>query len=105
MSNNSYYVFFSNLASELRIKIISELKKGKKSVSEISNNLNIEQSKVSHALQSLRHCNIVNVEVQGKNRIYSLNKDTIIPILDLIDKHAKTFCNGRCCCNKNGENK
>ena len=97
MSDNSYYVFFSNLASELRIKIISELKKGKKNVSEISDSLNIEQSKVSHALRNLRHCNIVNVEVQGKNRIYSLNKDTIIPILNLIDKHATTFCKGKCC--------
>jgi len=65
-------------------------------VSELGNRLKVEQSKLSHALKNLRDCNIVNVKIKGKERIYSLNKKTILPILKLIDKHAKINCNGKC---------
>jgi hypothetical protein len=37
-------------------------------------------------------CKIVNVKKKGKERVYSLNKDTIIPILSIVDKHAKKMC-------------
>jgi len=96
MKNNTYHVFFRNLANPLRIKIISALREKENSVSELSRELKIEQSKLSHALTSLKCCNIVKVKQKGKQRIYFLNKDTIIPMLKLIDKHAKTFCGGNC---------
>ena len=96
MKNNTYHVFFTNLANPLRIKIISSLKEKEKNVTELSRELKIEQSKLSHALRLLRHCNIVEVKQKGKQRIYSLNKKTIIPILKLIDDHSKTFCGGNC---------
>ena len=96
MSDNTYHIFFTNLANPLRIKIISFLKKRESSVGELSNELKIEQSKLSHALKLLRHCNIVEVKQSGKKRIYSLNKKTILPILKIIDTHSKTFCGGNC---------
>jgi DNA-binding transcriptional ArsR family regulator len=96
MKTSAYYVFFSNLASPLRIGIVEALKKKPLSVSELSEELDVEQSKLSHALGNLRCCNIVNVKQKGKQRIYALNKKTIVPILGLIDKHAKTFCKGGC---------
>ena len=96
MSKNTYHIFFSNLANPLRIEIITCLEKKGKSVTEISKELNMEQSKVSHALASLKSCSVVEVKQKGKQRIYSLNKKTIVPILKLIDKHAKTFCGGQC---------
>lgn len=96
MSKNTYHLFFTNLANELKISIIISLRKKSKNVTELSKDLEIEQSKISHALASLRCCNIVNVEQKGKQRVYSLNKKTIIPMLDLIDKHAKTHCKGKC---------
>ena len=68
------------------------LKKKDKSVNEISEELKAEQSKVSHALASLRHCSIVKTKQKGKQRIYYLNKETIAPMLKLIDKHEKKFC-------------
>ena len=94
--SNTYHIFFGNLANPLRIDIISSLKEGSKSVSELAKELKIEQSKLSHALAGLRECNIVDVEQKGKERIYSLNRKTILPILSLIDKHAKLNCNGKC---------
>lgn len=91
---NKYYIFFGNLANPLKIEIITALKLGDSSVQELTKKLNQEQSKISHALQSLKHCSIVKMEQQGKKRIYSLNKETILPILKIIDKHETKFCKG-----------
>jgi ArsR family transcriptional regulator len=93
---NQYYIFFSKLADPLRIKILSSLKAGEKSVGKLAKELRIEQSKLSHALQSLKACSIVHAKKSGKQRIYSLNKKTILPIFNLIDRHEKKFC--KCCC-------
>lgn len=97
MKCNPYYPFFRNLANPLRIKIISELKIKESSVNELVEKLKVEQSKLSHALASLKKCKIVNSKEKGKQRIYSLNKKTIVPIMKLIDKHAKEFCGRKCC--------
>ena len=94
-SHNTYHVFFRNLANPLKILIISELKKQESSVNELSKKLEIEQSKLSHALAALNHCNIVQSKQEGKKRIYSLNKKTILPMLKLIDKHKCEFCPSR----------
>jgi len=94
MKCNAYDVFFKNLASPIKIKIIESLKEKSKSVNDLSIDLELEQSKVSHALSNLRFCNIVVVEQKGKKRIYSLNKKTIIPILKIIDDHSKFYCEG-----------
>ncbi|MBU2562210.1 MAG: metalloregulator ArsR/SmtB family transcription factor [Nanoarchaeota archaeon] len=96
MNKNTYHIFFTNLANPLRIKIISSLKEKEKNVTEISKELGVEQSKISHALIKLRCCNLVEVNQKGKQRVYSLNKKTILPILKIIDTHAKTFCEGGC---------
>lgn len=101
-SNKTYHIFFGNFSNPLRIEIILSLRKKSKNVTELSEDLGIEQSKVSHALSSLRCCNIVRVEQKGKERVYSLNKETIVPMLKLIDKHAKTFCKGKCIKEKGG---
>jgi len=95
-NQNTYHVFFRNLSNPLRINIISILKEGSKNVSQIGKGLKVEQSKLSHALRNLRACNIVNAKEKGKERIYSLNKKTILPILKLIDKHSKENCGGKC---------
>lgn len=97
MTCNPYYKFFSNLANPLRMDIVELLKEKGASVNDISEGLDVEQSKISHALANLRDCNIVSVSQKGKKRIYSLNEDTIVPILKLIDNHAKSHCRGECC--------
>jgi ArsR family transcriptional regulator len=96
MNNSTYHVFFNNLSNPLRVDIISALKQKNLSVNELARILKVEQSKLSHALSNLRECNIVKVSIKGKNRIYSLNKETIIPILNIIDKHARSYCKGKC---------
>lgn len=90
--NNSCYLFFGALATNLKARIISILRKENSSVDELAKELNEERSKVSHALISLHECGFVNVKKDGKYRIYSLNKETIIPLLKLVDKHIQKYC-------------
>ncbi|MGY4883974.1 MAG: ArsR/SmtB family transcription factor [Nanobdellota archaeon] len=98
MNNAStYHVFFRNLANPLKIRIILFLKRSEMNVSDLSRELGVEQSKVSHALMLLRKCNIVDVHKKGKERIYSLNKNTIIPMFRLIDEHSMRNCDCRQC--------
>lgn len=93
---SKYHMFFSTLSNPLRINIISSLSKKPKSVNELVKELNVEQSKLSHALKALNTCHIVEAEQKGKQRIYSLNKETIIPILNLINQHECKHCQ-KCC--------
>lgn len=97
MRCNAYHIFFKNLANPLKTKIISSLEDKPKSVSELVDDIKVEQSKLSHALANLKACNIVISTQEGKQRIYSLNKKTIIPILKIIDQHKMNYCPG---CNK-----
>ena len=92
MKCHSYTDFFSNLANESNIKIIESLKEKPKNVTTISNQTKIEQSATSHRLKKLVNCNVLNVERKGKERIYSLNQETIIPILKLVDEHVTKKC-------------
>jgi len=92
MTSDTYHMFFRNLSNKLKIDIICALKKKDKSVNEIVEEVGAEQSKVSHALASLRCCSIVKMKQKGKQRIYCLSKETIVPLLKLIDKHETKFC-------------
>ena len=96
-NHNSYNIFFSNLANPLKIGIILSLREKPKNVTELVDDLEVEQSKISHALQSLRCCSIVNMQQKGKERVYSLNEDTIVPMLKLIDKHSAIHCKNKSC--------
>tara|TARA_Y100000034_G_C6748679_1_gene332636 strand:- start:383 stop:679 length:297 start_codon:yes stop_codon:yes gene_type:complete len=95
MKNKSYN-FFNNLANPTKFKIIMSLKESPLSVTDIINKLQEEQSKISHNLKSLTQCHVVEVKQQGKKRIYSLNKDTIVPMLEIVKKHARKYCLKKC---------
>lgn len=96
MTCNSYDLFFETFSNKTRIRIIKTLNLCPKSVTEICKVTKEEQSKVSHNLRKLMECNFLDVKREGKKRIYSLNKDTIIPILSLVDKHVKKYCCEEC---------
>ena len=81
-----------NFANNARFKIIMALRNTELSVTDICKETNQEQSRVSHHLKSMSQCNILNVKQQGKKRIYSLNKETVLPILKLVEKHVKYYC-------------
>lgn len=97
MTEVSYKDFFATLAGDSRLEILEYLKDGEaKNVSEIAEGTGQEQSAVSHNLGKLLSCQCVHVEVRGKNRYYSLNSETIVPILKLADQHIQNFCQSQC---------
>ncbi len=96
MKNISYKRFFRTLANENRLKIIHYLQKNNsRNVSQIIKATMIEQTLVSHHLKRLSECRFVEVKQNGKERVYSLNKETIGPLLLLMDKHVNTYCVSR----------
>jgi len=94
MKCDAYHTFFQNLANPVKTQIIGELQKRPLSVKEISEKTGLEQSKISHALTNLKFCSIVESKHNGKQRIYYLNKKTILPILRILDNHRTNYCNG-----------
>ncbi len=91
----SYHTFFRNLANPERMNILLALKEKPLSVGEISEKLGIEQSRISHSLSLLKHCSLVQSEQKGKKRVYSLNKQTTVPLLNLVDSHTTCFCKNK----------
>ncbi len=87
----AYQKFFSALGNPTRFEIVSLLRHGPKTVSEICDALGMEQSHVSHNLRCLLNCGFVTVIPEGKNRVYSLEEETVVPLLRDIDRHLKKF--------------
>ena len=89
---DAYKIFFGTLVSGSRLKIINLLRRGKKNVSEIIDELKADQTSVSHDLARLRQCGFVKTSREGKFVYYSLNEETINPLMSLIDKHMSQHC-------------
>lgn len=99
MKCKSYEMFFEVFSNKVRLNIVETLMNRPKTVSEICKAVGEEQSKVSHNLKKLMDCHFLDVKKEGKKRIYSLNKDTIIPLMKLVEEHVKQFC-CKCCIRK-----
>lgn len=87
-----YQLFFRTLANPCRLKIAKALQKNPLNVGEICAATHFEQSLVSHHLKMLEYHGMVFAEKRGKFRYYTLNKNTIGPLLKLIDAHTKEYC-------------
>ena len=88
----AYKIFFGTLVSEPRLKIINLLRESRKNVSQIMQELNMDQTSVSHNLSRLKQCGFVIQEAKGKYRYYNLNESTIKPLMDIIDEHMSKNC-------------
>jgi DNA-binding transcriptional ArsR family regulator len=85
--------FFSVLGNKQRVRILQLLNAGgSRTVTEISDNLQLEQSAVSHNMKRLLQCHFVEMEPKGKERVYSINKDTVQPLFRMIEKHIRSYC-------------
>jgi len=92
------YLFFSTLANPTRLAIMELLRDRPRSVTEISEALNQEQSMISHNLKPLERCKFVFSERRKKERFYSLNKETMEKLFKIFAYHAKKYCpmEGKC---------
>ncbi|MBI2040059.1 helix-turn-helix transcriptional regulator [Candidatus Microgenomates bacterium] len=97
MIDSSYDRFFTTLGNKNRLAIIHYLAKyGPKNVSQIVDATKLEQTAVSHNLKMLLSCQFVHLTPNGKRRVYSINEETIKPLLTLMDKHVSEFCKKTC---------
>jgi DNA-binding MarR family transcriptional regulator len=74
------------------------LRSGPRNVTEIAQELNQEQSMISHNLEQLEKCGFVFSERRKKQRFYSLNKETMEPVFKTFNHHSEKFCptSGKC---------
>ena len=86
------YRFFTNLANPTRLAAIEQLIQKPMSVNELAGALKQEQSMISHNLKPLLQCNLIIVKKEGKKHIYTVNEQTMRPILEAIENHAEKFC-------------
>ncbi len=87
-----YALFFQALANRTRMQVLRLLAdKGGMNVSEICNELGLEQTHVSHNLKCLTFCGLVTSSREGKSRVYSINEGTVFPLLKIADNHLRTY--------------
>ena len=87
-----YETFFKTISNKTRFEIVKLLIKGPRSVNEISNQLNFEQSRVSHNLKRLECYGFITCNCKGKQRIYSIDKKShILEIIKGIDKYISKY--------------
>lgn len=102
-SRRASHLCFEVFANELRFNIIRLLFEKERAVLDIASLLNVEQSRVSHALNVLKQCNFVKVKKHGKQRIYFIpdnirkmfSLDSSLKaenIFDLMGQHIARYC-------------
>ena len=93
-SNEAYYLFFSALANRTRLALIDVLKDCPKTILEISEILDLEESAVTDTLKPLEDCGIVNSNKTGKEKRYFLNKEIVEPLSEMLAFHVNKHCPG-----------
>jgi len=89
--DNLHRLFFKAFSNQTRLEIIQLFRKNSLTVTEICEKTGFEQSRVSHNLRCLVHCGFVKVTQNGNFRKYALDEETIIPIIDLFEKHIQKY--------------
>ena len=89
--DNLHRLFFKAFSNQTRLEIISLLRKKPLTVTEICEKTGFEQSRVSHNLRCLENCGFVKVTPNGNFRKYELDTETIVPIVDLFEKHIQKY--------------
>jgi len=97
MIDESYVVFLETLCNENRLRIIDLLRKCPLNVSQICNQLKMNQTTASHNLARLEKCGFVKSLKEGKFTFYSINKKSIEPLMNLIESHLNNYCRKLCC--------
>jgi DNA-binding transcriptional ArsR family regulator len=82
------------LADPERLKIVTSLLRGEKSVSSLADELNLPIDNVSHHLRVLRAARLVQTQRQGKFVIYSLAEDVVASNLN---SHVSKTIDLGCC--------
>src|SRR5208283_5247066 len=91
-SNEAYYLFFSTLSSRTRLAIIDVLRDGPKNISGISEALEQDEATISYNLKRLENFALLRSEGSGKEKLYSLNREIVEPLSELLAFHTNKYC-------------
>ena len=91
MENELYDLaeLFKIFGDSTRIRILYDLMSGEKNVTEISENLGMNQSAISHQLKILKTSKLVSVRREGKAMIYALADDHVKTIIEMGKEHIE----------------
>ena len=81
--------FFKVFGDSTRIKILFDLFQGEKNVTEICEDLEMNQSAISHQLKILRTSKLIAARREGKAMIYSLADDHVKTIIEMGKEHIE----------------
>ena len=82
-----------------RLEILNLLReRGRMNVTQICSELGLEQTHVSHNLRCLGFCGLVTACREGKSRIYSINEQTMLPLLKIVNEHLKKYASNLLTC-------
>ena len=81
--------FFKNFADTTRIRILTALDRGELCVCELSEQLSMTDSAVSHQLKILKSADLVRSERRGKHIIYSLADGHVKDIIEKAIEHIE----------------
>ena len=80
---------FKMFADSTRIKILYDLFDGEKNVSEICEDIDMNQSAVSHQLKALKTGKLVKSRREGKAIYYALDDDHVKTIIEMGKEHIE----------------
>lgn len=87
-----YSLLFQAFTNPSRMQILQVLRERESmNVTQISEEIGLEQTTVSHNLRCLAFCGLVTAKREGKARVYSLNKATVLPMLDIARDHVRKY--------------
>jgi DNA-binding transcriptional ArsR family regulator len=82
---------FNAIAEPRRRQILDVLAGGERPVNDLVRLLGIAQPQVSKHLRVLREVGAVDVRVQGRQRLYSLNGSVLKPIHDWVKAYERSW--------------
>lgn len=80
---------FKMFSDSTRIKILYDLFDGEKNISEICEDIEMNQSAVSHQLKALRNAKLVKSRRDGKAIYYSLDDEHVKTIIAMGKEHIE----------------
>ncbi|MGI6117564.1 MAG: ArsR/SmtB family transcription factor [Bilifractor sp.] len=80
---------FRIFGDSTRIKILYDLTCGERNVTEICDDLDMNQSAISHQLKILRTAKLVKARREGKSILYSLADDHVLTIIAMGKEHVE----------------
>jgi len=93
-SNEAFFKFFSTLADRTRLAVIDVLSGGDKSLSEVSAVLGLDEVVVLGHLEALEGCAVVTGVGSGAGRVFSLNREVVGPLSEVLSFHVEKYCPG-----------